>query len=267
MVELFVSASSGATPGIAAVTLTNVIASNGTGDAVQVQATSGSIQIESGATQALPVESVLNAASLQPGALSPGEIITLLGSFPLSPSILFNGVRAPVLYAGVGQVNAIVPFGLDLSGPVDLQIRSQNQIIAEGAIPVAAIAPAIFTQSGTGTGPGAVLNEDYSLNSFSSPAASASVLMVYGTGFGLLQSPLSDGQTASGAVPLTVPVSATIGGAPAEVLYAGAAPTLIAGLTQINVRVPDGLPSNPFTPIILAIGSGTTPVGVTVSIR
>ena len=62
-------------------------------------------------------------------------------------------------------------------------------------------------------------------------------------------------------------VSAIIGDIPAEVVYAGAAPGLVAGVTQINVRVPVGLPSNAFTPITLRIGSVATPPGTTVSIR
>jgi trimeric autotransporter adhesin len=63
------------------------------------------------------------------------------------------------------------------------------------------------------------------------------------------------------------PVTATVGGVPAEVTYAGTAPTIAAGVTQINVRVPDGLPANPATPILLTVGSVTTPPGVTVAIQ
>lgn len=268
VLELFITTNSGATPGVAQVSLANTVATSPAGDAVALQPVSASVQIQGGTTLTFPAESVLNAASLLPGPVAPGEIITLLGTFsPVSQAVLFNGIAAPVIYAGGGQVNAVVPLGLDLSGPVDLQIRSQNRTVAERSILVAAVAPAIFTQTDTGTGPGAVLNQDYSLNSFSNPAAADSIMMVYGTGFGLMQSPLGDGQTASGPVPLVLPVSGTIGGMPAEIVYAGAAPTLIVGVTQINVRVPKGLPSNPFTPITLRIGSATTPPGVTVSIR
>jgi uncharacterized protein (TIGR03437 family) len=154
-----------------------------------------------------------------------------------------------------------------LGGPASLQIVGQNQVVANASIPVAAVAPAIFTQTGTGAGPGAALNEDLSLNTPSNPAAPNSVLMVYGTGFGLLQSPVSDGRIVTGSVPLVLPVSATIGGMAAEVLYAGAAPALIAGLTQVNIQVPQGLPSNPFSSIVLSIGGVSTPPGATVSIR
>jgi uncharacterized protein (TIGR03437 family) len=64
-----------------------------------------------------------------------------------------------------------------------------------------------------------------------------------------------------------LPVSATIGGVRAEVLYAGAAPGLIAGVVQINVLIPAGVPPNSAAPVSLSAGPYTTPAGVTVSIR
>jgi trimeric autotransporter adhesin len=91
--------------------------------------------------------------------------------------------------------------------------------------------------------------------------------MVYGTGFGLMQSPLNDGQTVSDPVSLMLPVTATIGGVPADVIYAGTAPALVAGVTQINIRIPQGLPSNPFTSLTLSLRQVTTPPGTIVSIR
>jgi uncharacterized protein (TIGR03437 family) len=265
-VELFISTGSGAA-GATQMNLTNVVATDGNGKGVSLQPIAGSIQIQSGASPALSGGTVLNGGSLLSGPIAPGEIVTLFGSYSLAPTILFNGVMAPVIYAGVNQVNAIVPFGLDLSQPADLQIRAQNLALAEGSIPVTALAPAIFTQSGTGTGPSVALNQDYSLNTASNPAAANSILMVYGSGFGLLQSPVSDGQIVSGAVSLVLPVTATIGGLPAVVTYAGSAPSLVAGVTQINIQVPQGLPSNSSNPIVLTVGSASTPSGVLVSIR
>lgn len=267
LLELFVTIGNSSSLGTAQVSLTNAMATSPDGVAIPLQSVSASVQIQNGTTLAIPAAGVLNGASLLSGSVAPGEIITLLGSFPLSPAVRFNGIPAPVIYAGSGQVNAIVPFGMNLGSPVSIQVLGQNQVVGNGSLPVAAVAPAIFTQSGTGAGPGAVLNQDFSLNTPSNPAAPNSILMVYGTGFGLLQSTVSDGQIVTGPVALASPVSATIGGMPAEVLYAGAAPALIAGLTQVNLQVPQGLPSNPYSSIKLSIGGATTPPGVTVSIR
>jgi uncharacterized protein (TIGR03437 family) len=267
VLQLFITAGVGAFPGAAQVSLTNVVASDATGEPVTIQPASATVQIQSGGTPVFSAQSLLNGASFLAGPVGPGEIITLLGVVPASSTVLFNGVSAPVLYSGTGQINAIVPFGLDLSGPADLQIQSQGAIVAEQSIPVAPVAPAIFTQSGTGGGPAAALNQDSTANSFSNPAAANSVLMLFGTGFGLTQTPLPDGQVTTGPSALVLPVSATIGGVAATVTYAGAAPNQIGGLTQINVLVPAGLPSNPNTPIALTVANVTTPLGVTVSIQ
>ena len=267
ILELFITAGSGAFPGAAQVRLTNVVAASDTGDPITIQPASATVQIQNGAALMFPAASVLNGASLLAGAVAPGEIVTLLDLFPASPTVLFNDAQAPVIYSGTGQANVIVPFGLDMSGPADVQIRSQNMTVGEQSIPVAQTAPAIFTQTGTGAGPAAALNQDSSANSFSDPAPAGSILTVYGTGFGITQPALLDGQIASGPAELVLPVTAMIGGVTATVVYAGAAPTQIAGLTQINIQVPDGLLSDPNTPIALTIGSVTTPAGVTVSIR
>jgi uncharacterized protein (TIGR03437 family) len=266
--DLFISAGIGAFPGTAQVKLANIVATDDTGSAFSVDSSSASVQILNGVTLAFPVQSVLNGASFLAGPVAPGEIITLLDLAPATPTVLFNGVPAPVLYSGTEQINAIVPFGLDLSSPVDLQVQSQDgTLVAEQSIPVAQVAPAIFTQTSTGAGPAAAINADSAVNSFSTPAPVNSVLMVFGTGFGPTQTPQIDGQVSSGPAPLALPVSAMIGGRAATVLYAGAAPGQIGGLTQINILIPDGLLSNPFTPIALTVANVTTPPGVTVSIR
>ena len=268
VLDLFITAGIGAFPSTAQVQLTNIMASDDTGGPVSIDSSSASIQIQSGATLVFSAQSVLNGASFLAGPVAPGEIVTLLDLAPSSPTVLFNGVSAPVLYSGTGQINAVVPFGLDLSGPADLQIQSQDgTIIGDQSIPVVQLAPAIFTQTGTGAGPAAAVNADSTVNSFSSPAPVNSVLMVFGTGFGLTQTPLADGQVATDAAQLALPVSATIGGVAATVLYAGAAPGQIGGLTQINILIPDGLLSNPNVPITLTVANVTTPPGVTISIR
>ena len=84
------------------------------------------------------------------------------------------------------------------------------------------------------------------------------MIQVYGTGFGALNPLPADGQLTQVLATTISAVTATIGGVPAEVLYAGAAPGLIAGVVQINVRVPDGPSANLAAPILLRMGSFTT---------
>jgi uncharacterized protein (TIGR03437 family) len=52
-------------------------------------------------------------------------------------------------------------------------------------------------------------------------------------------------------------VSLTIGGQPATLLYAGAAPYQVWGILQVNALVPAGLGSGP-QPVVLTIGQNTT---------
>jgi uncharacterized protein (TIGR03437 family) len=272
LIRAFISLSPNAAPGVVQINLTHLTAASPDGQAVPIQAASAAVQIVPGTiTGSLQAQGVLNAASLLPGPVGPGEIVTLLGSLSLdsnSPSILlFNGVPAPVIYSGGNQVNAIVPFGVDLTAPVTVEVRSQARQIALVSVPSAITAPAIFTQTATGTGPGAILNQDLTVNSFANPAPRNSIIMVYGTGFGALNPPAIDGQIATAADDTMLPVTATIGGIPADVTYAGAAPGLIAGAVQINVRIPDAATADLSASISLSVGSTTTPAGVTVSIQ
>ena len=266
LLQIFLTVAPDAQPGTKQVRIARAVASNQEGTLVAIPPDSTTIQIQSNGTSSTSSPAVLNAASFLSGPVSPGEIVTLLGSVG-ADSVLFSGIPAPILYAGANQVNAIVPFGLDPDKPATLELRTGGQSIATASLPLTPTTPAIFTQSATGIGPGSVLNQDYSLNSTANPAARDSIIMVYGTGFGTLTPPATDGQVATDPSSTSVPVFATIGGIPAEVVYAGGAPGLISGAIQINVRIPKSLPANLFTPISLSIGSVPTPPGVTVSIR
>jgi uncharacterized protein (TIGR03437 family) len=85
----------------------------------------------------------------------------------------------------------------------------------------------IIAPSGTGI-QGAVL------------ARPGDVILLYGTGFG--PTTAQPGQAAEGPEPITG-MTATIGGAPASMPYAGAAPNFV-GLQQFNLVVPNLGPGN-----------------------
>jgi uncharacterized protein (TIGR03437 family) len=52
------------------------------------------------------------------------------------------------------------------------------------------------------------------------------------------------------------PVSVTIGGQPATIRYAGAAPYQVLGIFQVNAVVPEGIGSGP-QPIVLTAGENS----------
>jgi uncharacterized protein (TIGR03437 family) len=61
-------------------------------------------------------------------------------------------------------------------------------------------------------------------------------------------------------------VKVTVGGQPANILYAGAAPLLPGGVDQINVQIPNGLQPGA-APIVVTIGNSTATRNVTVAIH
>jgi uncharacterized protein (TIGR03437 family) len=133
-------------------------------------------------------------------------------------------------------------------------------------LPVVASAPAIFSVDGSGKGQAAILNEDGTNNCAASPAQAGSIIVFYATGEGQTQPAGVDGRIAHDVLPTPVlPVSVTIGGIPAELIYAGAAQDAVAGMFQVSVRIPDGVASGA-APVLLTIGNATSPV-MTVAVR
>jgi uncharacterized protein (TIGR03437 family) len=91
------------------------------------------------------------------------------------------------------------------------------------------------------------------------------VLTLYVIGAGPFDPPLADGVI----VPLTPPysqpvlgveVTLTVGSVTkvAEVLYAGAAPGLLAGVLQVNFRVPGDTPTGANATLVLHVGNAAT---------
>lgn len=227
-----------------------------------------------------------NAASMLAGPIAPGEIVSLfgLGIGPVTPSdgtldasgmittdvaqtmVLFDGAAAPLFYVQDSQINAQAPYEIAGKSTVDVEVFFQGQSRGKVTVPVAASAPAIFTVS-AGTGPAIALNENGMLNSPIEPAARGSIVTLYATGDGVENPAAVDGQPAADPLPKpTLPVTLTVGGYPADILSAGAAPGF-AGLLQINARVPSGLASTGNVPMVLRIGAASSQTGVTLAVR
>ena len=234
---------------------------------------------------------IVNAASYQGGAVAPGEIVTIFGvnlgpadlvgaqldssgKFPATlggVQVLFDGVPAPLVYALVDQVSAIVPF--EVAGKPQTVIQYQynaggGAVVSNSAtVPVASAAPAIFALNASGSGPGAILNADYSLNSASNPVAAAGAILVFATGGGAIAGGATDGALAPGLGSLaTQPVTATIGGVAANVLYAGPAPSLVNGVIQVNLQIPPGLAAGP-QPVVITVGTAPSQKGITAAVK
>jgi len=178
--------------------------------------------------------------------------------------VLFDGVPAPLVYTSAGQVSAVVPYATAGKASTMVQVQYQGQLSSAQQFVLASATPGIFELGSSQW----VLNQDGTVNSPANPAAAGSVVVFYATGGGQTNPAGIDGSLA--AVPLPSPVgkvSVTMGGANATILYAGAAPGLVAGLLQINVRVPSGLPSSAPAALVVNIGGSSSQSGCTVAIK
>jgi uncharacterized protein (TIGR03437 family) len=126
--------------------------------------------------------------------------------------------------------------------------------------------PALFRlQPGISTQAAAV-NQDGSINGPQHPAPGGSVVSLFGTGFGANPACTTGALNPPVAASFGAGVSITINGSgpssPA-VTYAGGAPTLLCGVTQVNMIVPAGTPSGNFLVVPWwQLNSGNTYVGV-----
>jgi uncharacterized protein (TIGR03437 family) len=211
------------------------------------------------------IGALVNGASWQAGPAGPNTILTFFyrgfpGAQPLR--VLLDGQSVEVLYNGPTQLNFLVPPSVIPNASALLQISSGGNLLLATPLQIADASPALFTVDQSGTGQSSVLNQDYTYNGADAPAARGSVLMVYGTGFGVANPRGQDGLSW-----LASAVSAIIGGQPAEVTFAGLAPGYTPGLQQINIRIPDGCPTGAAVPIRLQIGGHSTQLGTTIAVE
>lgn len=133
---------------------------------------------------ALRIDSVQNAASILDGQIAPGETIVVQGAgFATGAQLSIGGVAAMPISITLATITAVVPQSVPgIAAEVQVQSggASSNQVL----VPVAQAAPGIFTQNGSGFGPGYILNKDGTLNTPSNPAAPGDPITVYATGVG-----------------------------------------------------------------------------------
>jgi len=94
------------------------------------------------------------------------------------------------------------------------------------------------------------------------------VVSLFATGGGLTTPASVDGLLVSQTYPmLLLPVSVSIDGQPAQVLYAGAAPGQVAGMIQINAVVPAAASQAPYDQVDVTVGSYASPATVTLAVH
>jgi len=219
------------------------------------------------------IRGVVNGASGQP-VVAPGALVSIIGSnltgptlateyddigqFPTETagtSVTFNGMPAALRYLSPGQIEAVVPYAIAGQRSLSVVVQRFGQESAAFTVPAQDTAPGIFVGQYKGPWPDSIRqrNPDGD-NSEDHPAPRGAALEIYATGAGVwTPAPQADTHL-FGASFRTLPVSVTIGGVAARVLYAGTGSSDRNWSTlQVNVLVPEGVGSGA-QPVVLKIG-------------
>jgi uncharacterized protein (TIGR03118 family) len=230
------------------------------------------------------ITSIVNAASFQDGWVSPGEIVLINGqTVGPSPSVTspipgpghlpttvnatnavnatsftFNGVAAPIVYAGAGGTSVQVPYDVAGSTMATVVMTVGAQTAQSFTIPVAPTAPGIFTLDFSGKNAAVAVNADGSINSPTNAAARGSNLKLYATGEGVTMPADVNG--------IVEPDNSRIPVAPAFVTFNTINGPVVAntvfakdvsGVLEITVTVPNNITVG-LSNVLLTSGSVTT---------
>jgi uncharacterized protein (TIGR03437 family) len=266
-------------------------AQNGVGQAVTLTITAvndqaqlmGTSQVIGGlsspkAPPAITQAGIVSAAGSVPFTpLAPGGMISIYGSLladnaasassiPLpttmgNATVTIAGQSVPLLYVSPGQINALVPFGLNTNTTYYLLVQRGLTLSTPVPINIADAQPAAFLSGGSaivfdsrGTAPAFLVTP-------SAPAQAGDVLVIYCAGLGVTNPPVGNGvaSPSSPTAQTQAPVTVTIGGQNATVVYAGLVAGLV-GLYQVNVDMPAGVTPGKAVPVLLTVSGQTSPV-------
>jgi uncharacterized protein (TIGR03437 family) len=246
---------------------------------------SGGVNANPGVPQVTAGGVVETAAYGSP--VAPGDLVAIFGAelsaaaasatavpLPnqlLSTAVLIDGQFIPMFYTSSGQVNAVVPYGLPVNARHQLVVQRDNSLSVPQSVLVGVARPGVYTVDASGSGQGQIYKVDAAGNQIltdkNAPAKAGDTLVIYCSGLGAVNPQLSAGT----ATPLTFltntvdPLTVTIGGKSAVVLFSGLTPGS-TGLYQVNAVVPEGLSNSDTTSLQITI-SGQDSATVTLSVR
>jgi uncharacterized protein (TIGR03437 family) len=250
VIVLHASAKQSLASGKYAFRLVNVIGVDASGNAVNMDVKNGGIEVDPAIAGApLSAGGVLNSASFLPGPIAPGELITLLGAGfgEAGTEVTFDDAPMPVLYAGANQINTISP--AVLRGETRIQVRLGGTALASATVGTAEVAPGVFSEDASGSGPAIALFDDGSRSSQANPAAPGASLSVFATGLG---------QAAN--------ITAAIQGVEARVLQVEALTGSLEGVAQVRIQIPDGVKGLAL-PLVIRAGDVPSQTGITVAVQ
>uniref|UniRef100_Q01UW0 Peptidase S8 and S53, subtilisin, kexin, sedolisin n=1 Tax=Solibacter usitatus (strain Ellin6076) TaxID=234267 RepID=Q01UW0_SOLUE len=216
-----------------------------------------------GSSSGIAIGGVAHGASFKT-AFAPGMVLSVFGSnlapatilaasipLPLSlagVSATVNGVSAPFYFVSRGQINLQVPYETT-AGAAVLAINNNGQVVSL-PFTISTAAPGIFTANDGTLVPNAT-------------GKVGDTLLAFITGDGDQTPTLATGATPAAGTAVSrlpkarLPVSITIGGVPAPVVFNGL-PSGLAGVTQLNFTVPNGVGSG-VQDVVVTVGSVASP--------
>ncbi len=233
---------------------------------------------------------VKNGASFLPG-MSPGAWVSLFGTnlasstrtwrvdefvdgqLPTSldgVSVSIDGKPAAVYYISPTQINTQVPDD-DATGDVEVKVTTPGGTTTTTAA-LARLSPGIFMYDPDNRKYVAAQHADFSIvgreglfsGATSTPAKPGEVILLYATGFGPTNPPTPSGRIVQQPAEIDkTNLRVLIGGRAAEVQFAG---ITIAGVWQLNVKVPESLPDGDAT-VLAEINGLRTQDGAFLSVR
>jgi uncharacterized protein (TIGR03437 family) len=218
--------------------------------------------------------------------LAPGSIISLFGvdmangvapasAIPLDTTlagatVLMAGKLLPLLYSSSGQINAVVPAGININTSHQIVVQRDLTLSVPIPVDVGPSQPATFFYPfpGDPASQGAIVNAiTYVPAHPATPAAVGDILAIFCTGLGAVDQVVPDGAGAPGSPPantVAMPM-VTIGGKNAPVAFSGLAPGFV-GLYQIDATVPSGVTPGNQVPVVVSIAGQTGPP-VTIAVK
>src|SRR5580704_11478932 len=209
--------------------------------------------------QAVPTKNIFAFQNIFGGnvtaRLSPAEVVAIYGpgigpTTPVSATptngfyptslggvqVSVNGANIPLLYVSANQINAVFPMEVTANSAATVRITNGTAVTGNYPVRIVGSAPHAYP---------IVVNQDGTINSNSNPAPAGSIVTFYVTGFQFNFAPLADGQVATvanndGCYALesaqcsisaqTVALLQLSFSIPTTVVYAGAAPGIVAGV-------------------------------------
>jgi trimeric autotransporter adhesin len=242
---------------------------------------------------------ILNNATGAAGVIAPGEELAIKGSNlgPSSPAagvlfsvnssgrvsntlngvqVLFDNNPGTPIFVSADQIDVMVPYEINGRQSTTMVVTYNGVASAPFQLTVAPAAPGLFTDNFLGSGQVAAINQDSTVNgapgSGFEPAPRGTVIALYGTGGGQttpisVTGSVTPVPTSPSGLLIIPNVTATVGGLPATVEFAGEAPGDVTGVLQVNVLIPQGVTPGNAVPVTITIDNATSPAGTTIAVQ